>query len=118
MTDLPRTDHWTPITDTELHTVLQQIEQLPDSQRQLWHLVRLPWPELWQQHPWGDEGCGFWVVAVAGKRCLYYNDLSGHFCQSSFERWGQIDHFDPDGQPLPQQLQSWLTLLADRSKVS
>ncbi|ASP40651.1 hypothetical protein CHH28_19145 [Bacterioplanes sanyensis] len=59
----------------------------------------------------GDEGCGFWVVAVAGKRCLYYNDISARFCQSSFERWGQIDHFDPDGQSLAEQLQNWLDLL-------
>ncbi|MDF1763332.1 MAG: hypothetical protein P1U57_07985 [Oleibacter sp.] len=73
----------------------------------LWEACHLPQPELWQQDPWGYEGCGFWVVAVAGRRCIYYNDIHRGFCSSEFTRWGRIDSFSEQ----PDHLQSVLVSL-------
>jgi len=91
------TVEWTPIRESSLLTLLEQAQQQMDSDvAHTWQSIRLPQPELWQQHPWADEGCGFWVVAVFGRTCIYYNDISGGFCQSQFKDWGYIDRFTRD----------------------
>jgi len=88
------TSQWTPIRESSLLLLLQQAQQkMDDDGRRIWQQVRLEQPELWQQHPWGDEGCGFWVVAVFGRRCIYFNDIRGGFCLSSFRDWGNIDQY-------------------------
>jgi hypothetical protein len=34
-------------------------------QQRLWQGVRIE-PEKWRQHPYGDQGGGFWVVCLIG----------------------------------------------------
>ncbi len=88
------TKYWTPVTERHLADMLRTAEQqMAPSLRQTWQLIRLPAPELWQQHPWGDEGCGFWVVAVFGKTCVYLNDISQGFNSSIFMSWGHIEDY-------------------------
>ena len=87
-------EHWTPVTERHLAAMLRHAEQqLDPALHQIWRLIRLPLPELWQQHPWGDEGCGFWVVAVFGKTCVYFNDISQGFNSSIFMNWGHIEDY-------------------------
>lgn len=86
--------HWTPVSERHLTDILHSAEQQMDpALQQIWQLIRLPAPELWQQHPWGDEGCGFWVVAVFGKTCVYFNDISHGFNSSIFMKWGHIEDY-------------------------
>jgi len=49
-------------------------------------------PAKWRLSPWGDEGGGFWVVAVHGSRVLWYNDIEDGFNVSEFEFRGEIPH--------------------------
>jgi hypothetical protein len=84
---------WTPITLSELETEIQSAEaKMANSELALWRMVSIS-PEKWALSPWGDEGGGFWVVAVAGKQCIYYNDIEDGFNVSSFLNWGGIDHY-------------------------
>ncbi|WP_430460209.1 hypothetical protein ACQUQU_13420 [Thalassolituus sp. LLYu03] len=101
---------WQPITEPDLHTLLQSAEQAMSGDITLfWHQIRLPQPELWQQHPWADEICGFWVVAVMGKNCLYFNDRTQGFSFGSFSKWGRIDDYLPSKLPLCDQLRTLLS---------
>lgn len=66
---------------------------MSSSQMRIWEKVKLSPPEKWAQSPWGDEGGGFWVVAVFGLNCLYYNDIEDGFNESRFSSWGVIDEY-------------------------
>jgi hypothetical protein len=84
---------WTAITLSELQTEIQSAEaKMGNSELALWKMVSIS-PEQWALSPWGDEGGGFWVVAVAGKHCIYYNDIEDGFNVSSFQNWGGIDRY-------------------------
>ena len=101
--------HWTPISEIGLHECLAgHLSSLNAEQTRFWKLIELPVAEIWQQRPWADEGCGFWVVATFGRRCIYFNDLSQCFASSSFDRWGNIIEFDPTSQTLQSLLSSLL----------
>jgi hypothetical protein len=47
-------------------------------------------PVKWTQSPWGDEGGGFWVLALCDRCVLWYNDIEGGFEVSSFNTTGVI----------------------------
>ena len=103
-------DSWKPVNHNQLVNLLaHQHQQLDESQQNLWDAIRLPYPELWQQHPWGDEGCGFWVIAVAGRSCIYFNDISGGFSCGTFQRWGKIDTYKASDATLPGALHTLFT---------
>lgn len=61
--------------------------------RFFWDKIKIP-PQKWQHSPWGDLGGGFWVVALIGRTCVYYNDIEDGFNSSEYERFGYIkDYF-------------------------
>ncbi|MHB0938131.1 MAG: hypothetical protein ACYDCO_24220 [Armatimonadota bacterium] len=62
------------------------------AQFRLWELIRID-PEKWQLHPWGDEGGGFWVVAIIGNYCQYYNDIEHGFNWSQYQEHGLISDY-------------------------
>lgn len=96
---------WKPVTHSQLmHLLTQQFRLLEESGQSIWDTISLPSPELWQQHPWGDEGCGFWVIAVAGRSCIYFNDISNGFTCGTFQRWGKIDYYQPSEATLADAL--------------
>jgi hypothetical protein len=110
-----RNARWTPINEPNLHELLNQAQDnMDDKQALLWKLVQLPVAEIWQQSPWADEGCGFWVVATFGKQCIYFNDLSQSFAVSHFDRWGNICVFDPR----PHTLNSLLSELTKTPEIA
>ncbi len=47
-------------------------------------------PSKWSQKPWGDEGGGFWAVAVRGDRVLWFNDIEYGFNVSQYLEAGTI----------------------------
>ena len=57
-----------------------------------WKRVRVQ-PVKWSLPPWGDSGCGFWVVGVMGQNCIWYNDIEDGFNESRFEEFGQIGEY-------------------------
>ena len=102
-------NHWQPATESYLRSMLSLAEADMSAEfARFWHQIRLPLPELWQQHPWADEVCGFWVVAVMGKSCVYYNDRTQGFALGSFSHWGRIDDYLPSRLSLYEQIRSLL----------
>lgn len=85
---------WKPISRSHLEGLIEVSEhEMNPSQRLIWEKIKLPCPEKWQQSPMGDEGGGFWVVAVYGEHCLYYNDIEDGFNESRFSHWGTINDY-------------------------
>lgn len=62
------------------------------SDRRLWEAISFT-PEKWAQHPWGDKGDGFWVVAVIGRSVIWYNDIEEGFNISRYTKYGTIDEY-------------------------
>ena len=58
----------------------------------LWSCIRIR-PTKWSLPPWGNEGGGFWVVAVIGQHCIWYNDIEEGFNLSRFDSFGQIGEY-------------------------
>ena len=47
-------------------------------------------PKKWQQHPYGDQGGGFWAVAILGRTVIWYNDIEEGFNVSAYSQYGEI----------------------------
>jgi hypothetical protein len=58
-------------------------------QREFFRRTRIA-PAKWRLTPWGDEGGGFWAVAIHRDRVLWYNDIEDGFNVSRFDEHGQI----------------------------
>lgn len=41
----------------------------------------------------GEEGGGFWVVAILGKSVIYYNDIEEGYNLSPFIKYGEIENY-------------------------
>ena len=79
---------WTPITRSELDDmVARSARRLFSELLAAYAQTAIP-PQKWSQSPYGDEGGGFWAVAVFGSKVLWYNDIEDGFNVSHFaERW-------------------------------
>ena len=81
---------WTPITLTELNKhIATDLADFSDEDRAYFDTVAVD-PHKWRQSPYGDEGGGFWVIAVDQDRVLWYNDIEGGFNVSRFTARGTI----------------------------
>lgn len=84
---------WFPISLEDLSDqVAASRAQMDDKERLLWDLVRVP-PSKWRQHPWGDQGGGFWVVGIIGCHIIWYNDIEHGFNVSRYEEVGTISEY-------------------------
>ncbi|MEM8681946.1 MAG: hypothetical protein AAGF72_00860 [Pseudomonadota bacterium] len=66
-----------------------ELKHCPSNEVSYFHGVKIT-PTKWSQSPWGDEGGGFWVVAVDGNHVLWYNDIEHGFNVSAYEKHGVI----------------------------
>ena len=81
---------WEPITSDELDAMIEAAElDMEPPVLELWKTLRIR-PAKWQLSPWGDMGGGFWVVAVIGDRCIWYNDIEDGFNISRYQAVGHI----------------------------
>ena len=84
---------WTPISEVELRArIVQGRARMSPPVLRLWNAIRIE-PEKWHQHPYGDEGFGFWVVGLIGRTVLWYNDIEHGFNRSKFTTYGTIDDY-------------------------
>jgi hypothetical protein len=84
---------WAPISETALRARIAQGEaRMSMPQLRLWQAVRIE-PEKWQQHPYGDLGAGFWVVAIVGRTVIWYNDIEEGFNRSRYKAYGTIEDY-------------------------
>jgi len=107
---------WEPITEAALRARVAQGEaRMTADQRRVWQAIRIE-PEKWQQHPYGDAGAGFWVVAVIGRTVIWYNDIEDGFNRSAYSAYGTIDDYwcnDDELEVTVQYLISAIELGAD-----
>jgi len=84
---------WKPLAEDKLARMIDeaQLFMSPDCRR-FWDNIKIT-PQKWTHSPWGDEGGGFWVVAVIGNTCIYYNDIEEGFNFSPYKTFGQIDEY-------------------------
>ena len=84
---------WEPISIDELEAIIEESElDMSKGCQRFWEYIKIN-PEKWNLSPEGDAGGGFWVVAVIGKTCIYYNDIEDGFNVSSYETFGRIDNY-------------------------
>ena len=84
---------WQPISKTALLArIVQGQARMSPAERRLWEAIRIE-PEKWQQHPYGDEGAGFWAVAVVGRTAIWYNDIEEGFNRSRYSEYGTLDDY-------------------------
>jgi hypothetical protein len=84
---------WTPITEEDLGEQIVFGENAMDvALLPMWHAIRVK-PTKWELHPWGDEGGGFWIVAVFGQYVLWFNDIEWGFNLSRYSTFGKIDEY-------------------------
>jgi hypothetical protein len=102
---------WEPISKLALEArIAQGQKRMNPAQRHLWNAIRID-PEKWQQHPYGDKGEGFWVVAIVGRTVLWYNDIEEGFNRSSYSTYGTIDDYWCNQDELEVAVQYLLTAL-------
>jgi hypothetical protein len=81
---------WTPISLEELEEwILRGELALEDELLNFWNLIKIA-PRKWQEKDYGDEGGGFWVVAIFGNEIIYYNDIEDGFNVGEYETYGDI----------------------------
>jgi hypothetical protein len=84
---------WEPLSEDELLSLIATAEAAMEPPLlAFWERIRVR-PVKWALPPWGDEGGGFWVVAVAGHDCVWYNDIEDGFNVSRFEAFGRLAEY-------------------------
>ncbi len=100
--------NWKPITKKDICDEINSAEErMSFSQKKLWEAIRID-PEKWEQDPWGNEGNGFWTVAILGKTVVWYNDIEEGFNQSGYAKYGEIQDYWCNQDQLEWTLQNIL----------
>lgn len=84
---------WTPISIEEIFEKIFLTEKdLNGHFLNFWDLIKI-YPEKWYEEEYGQEGGGFWVVGLIGRRVIYYNDIEEGFNISEYSAYGTIDNY-------------------------
>ena len=81
------------------------ILSLQPSHLKFWEYVRIE-PEKWIEKTFGQEGGGFWVVGMLGKKVIYYNDIEEGYNLSPFTNYGEIDDYLSGQMELHEMVES------------
>ena len=86
-------EKWMPISKIEIYNEILISEKEMDQEiYKFWKLISII-PEKWQEEKYGNEGGGFWSVAIFGNRVIWYNDIEDGFNISEYKLYGQIDKY-------------------------
>ena len=84
---------WKPITEKELYSEIWKTEsELEGKYLNFWNLIKIS-PEKWSELNFGNEGDGFWVVAICGRKVIWYNDIEEGFNISNYNEYGKINEY-------------------------
>ncbi len=84
---------WTPISEIELlEEILNKETELSGELWNFWELIRIE-PQKWHEPEFGNEGNGFWVVAICGRKVIWYNDIEEGFNISNYNKFGEIEGY-------------------------
>lgn len=91
---------WDPITIEELNVlIISGSKKLDPNQSKFWSAIKIV-PEKWTEADYGEEGGGFWVVGIFGKRIIWYNDIEEGFNVSDYTQYGIIDEYGAEQDEL------------------
>ncbi|MBK8815510.1 MAG: hypothetical protein IPN42_08410 [Methylococcaceae bacterium] len=103
--------NWQPVSESELLDMLNHAEnRMTIDQLRLWEIIKIE-PEKWQQHPFGNEGDGFWVVGILGQLVIWFNDIEYGFNVSRYKQYGSIDQYWCNQDKLEWTVQSLLNMI-------
>lgn len=86
-------DKWEPISLIELYEEIQKTAmELQGELWNFWQLIQIT-PAKWQEPEYGDEGGGFWVVAICGTKIIWYNDIEDGFNISDYKIYGKFEDY-------------------------
>jgi hypothetical protein len=75
MAEGPAKSTWRPISKDDLLSLIAAGESAMEPPlRAFWDQIHIE-PVKWSLPPWGDQGDGFWVVAIMGQLVVWYNDI-------------------------------------------
>ena len=104
---------WTPITEVEIwDSINKSYERMSLEQKRLWETIKIE-PQKWTQEPYGNEGEGFWVVAIIGNNVVWFNDIEDGFNNSSYSEFGEINEYFCNQDELEWQIQNILNQIKD-----
>ncbi len=84
---------WEPLSFDELYSLIIYFEKSEYGELlNLWNLIKIN-PEKWKEEEYGEEGGGFWVVAMFGYYVVWYNDIEEGFNISSYHNFGTIGRY-------------------------
>lgn len=84
---------WKPISEKAIWDDINSAwKRMSFEQKHMWEIIRIN-PEKWVQNPWGNDGGGFWIVALIGKTVIWYNDIEDGYNRSSFTKYGEINEY-------------------------
>ena len=85
--------NWKPISLIELQKEIKRgINLMTQVQLESWNKISIK-PMKWEESEFGDEGGGFWVVAIIGNEIIWYNDIEEGFNISDFKVEGKIEEY-------------------------
>jgi len=91
---------WKPITLLELQKQIENgVSKMTEQQIRMWEQIAVQ-PEKWHEIEYGNEGGGFWTVAVDGNQVVWYNDIEQGFNISIFSQYGYIDEYGAEQDEL------------------
>ena len=104
---------WLAISEEEiLDSINKAYDRMSIAQRKLWEVIKVS-PQKWQQEPYGDEGEGFWVVAIFGNSVIWFNDIEKGYNTSSYSIFGTINEYRCNQDELEWQIQNVINQIKD-----
>lgn len=84
---------WQPIKFESLNNLVLRTElELNEEILNFWNLIKIE-PEKWSEKSYGNEGGGFWVVAICGRKVIWYNDIEEGFNISEYKTYNEIETY-------------------------
>jgi hypothetical protein len=105
--------NWQPLTEAELwDRINDACDRMSPEQRKIWEIIKIP-PAKWSQEPYGNEGNGFWIVALIGSSVIWYNDIEEGFDRSLYSEHGRIAEYWCNRDRLERAVQHVMNLIRD-----
>ena len=104
---------WEPISEVGIwDSINESYERMNPEQRRIWEVIKIE-PQKWGQEPYGNEGNGFWVVAIIGNTVIWFNDIEDGFNRSTFTEYGKINEYYCNQDELEWQVQNVINQIRD-----
>lgn len=99
---------WTPVKQDRIEKDIEYCGDILFDKPycfKFWEYIKIV-PEKWKEKTMGEEGGGFWVVAIIGKSVIYYNDIEEGYNFSTFTNYGEIDNYYCNQMELHEMIES------------